>query len=99
MVKMTAEIVKAVDKPVTVKTRLGWDENTKYIVEVAERLQDIGIQAISIHGRTRKQMYKGSADWSLIAETKNNPRINIQYLAMVMWIAVQKRLSTEISMV
>ena len=77
MVKMTAEIVKAVDKPVTVKTRLGWDENTKYIVEVAERLQDIGIQAISIHGRTRKQMYKGSAGWSLIAETKNNPRLNI----------------------
>jgi len=58
MVKMTAEIVKAVNKPVTVKTRLGWDENTKYIVEVAERLQDVGIQAISIHGRTRKQMYK-----------------------------------------
>lgn len=59
MVKMTAEIVKAVNKPVTVKTRLGWDENSKYIVEVAERLQDVGIQAISIHGRTRKQMYKG----------------------------------------
>jgi len=77
MVKMTAEIVKAVDKPVTVKTRLGWDDSTKYIVEVAERLQDIGIQAISIHGRTRKQMYKGEADWSLIAETKNNPRLHI----------------------
>ena len=77
MVKMTAEIVKAVNKPVTVKTRLGWDENTKYIVEVAERLQDVGIQAISIHGRTRKQMYKGEADWTLIAETKNNPRLNI----------------------
>jgi len=77
MVKMTAEIVKAVNKPVTVKTRLGWDENTKYIVEVAERLQDVGIKAISIHGRTRKQMYKGEADWSLIAETKNNPRLHI----------------------
>jgi len=77
MVKMTAEIVKAVNKPVTVKTRLGWDENTKYIVEVAERLQDVGIQAISIHGRTRKQMYKGEADWTLIAETKNNPRLYI----------------------
>ena len=77
MVKMTAEIVKVVDKPVTVKTRLGWDENSKYIVEVAERLQDVGIQAISIHGRTRKQMYKGEADWSLIAETKNNPRLHI----------------------
>lgn len=77
MVKMTEEIVKTVNKPVTVKTRLGWDEDSKYIVEVAERLQDVGIQAISIHGRTRKQMYKGSADWSLIAETKNNPRLHI----------------------
>jgi tRNA-dihydrouridine synthase B len=77
MVEMTAEIVKAVNKPVTVKTRLGWDEDSKYIVEVAERLQDVGIQAISIHGRTRKQMYKGQADWSLIAETKNNPRLHI----------------------
>lgn len=77
MVKMTEEIVKQVNLPVTVKTRLGWDENTKYIVEVAERLQDIGIKAISIHGRTRKQMYKGEADWSLIGEVKNNPRIHI----------------------
>jgi len=77
MVSMTAEIVNAVNKPVTVKTRLGWDNNTKYIVEVAERLQDVGIKAISIHGRTRQQMYKGSADWSLIAEVKNNPRMNI----------------------
>ncbi len=77
MVAMTAEIVKAVKKPVTVKTRLGWDENTKYITEVAERLQDVGIQAISIHGRTRKQMYKGEADWTLIGETKNNPRLHI----------------------
>lgn len=77
MVAMTAEIVKAVDKPVTVKTRLGWDEDTKYIVEVAERLQDVGIKAISIHGRTRKQMYKGEADWSLIAAVKENPRMHI----------------------
>jgi nifR3 family TIM-barrel protein len=77
MVKMTAEIVKSTDLPVTVKTRLGWDDNTKYIVEVAERLQDVGIKAISIHGRTRKQMYKGEADWSLIADVKNNPRIHI----------------------
>lgn len=77
MVSMTEAIVKAVDKPVTVKTRLGWDENTKYIVDVAERLQDVGIQAISIHGRTRKQMYKGEADWSLIADVKNNPRMKI----------------------
>lgn len=77
MVKMTAEIVKSTKLPVTVKTRLGWDEDTKYIVEVAERLQDVGIQAISIHGRTRKQMYKGEADWSLISAVKENPRMNI----------------------
>ena len=75
MVKMTSEIVKSTKLPVTVKTRLGWDDNTKYIVDVAERLQDVGIEAISIHGRTRKQMYKGEADWSLIAEIKNNPRM------------------------
>ena len=77
MVSMTSEIVKSTNLPVTVKTRLGWDEDTKYIVEVAERLQDIGIKAISIHGRTRVQMYKGEADWSLIAAVKNNPRMNI----------------------
>lgn len=77
MVTMTAEIVKAVKLPVTVKTRLGWDDNTKNIVDVAERLQDIGIAALSIHGRTRKQMYKGPADWSLIAAVKNNPRMHI----------------------
>src|SRR6188768_4085886 len=77
MVAMTEEIVKAVKLPVTVKTRLGWDESTKNIVDVAERLQDIGIQALSIHGRTRVQMYKGEADWRLIAEVKNNPRIKI----------------------
>ena len=74
MVKMTHEIVKSTTQPVTVKTRLGWDENTQYIVEVAERLQDVGIQAITIHGRTRVQMYKGSADWTLIGEIKDNPR-------------------------
>lgn len=77
MVELTKAIVDATNKPVTVKTRLGWDDNTKYVVEVAERLQDVGIKAISIHGRTRKQMYKGDADWSLIAETKNNPRLHI----------------------
>tara|TARA_B100000963_G_C22619521_1_gene669156 strand:- start:1759 stop:2793 length:1035 start_codon:yes stop_codon:yes gene_type:complete len=77
MVAMTKEIVDNCSLPVTVKTRLGWDENSKYIVEVAERLQDIGIKAISIHGRTRSQMYKGEADWSLIAAVKNNPRIHI----------------------
>lgn len=77
MVSMTAEIVKAVSLPVTVKTRLGWDDSTKNIVEVAERLQDIGIKALTIHGRTRKQLYKGPADWTLIGEVKNNPRIKI----------------------
>ncbi len=77
MVSMTKQIVESTSLPVTVKTRLGWDEDTKYIVEVAERLQDIGIKAISIHGRTRKQMYKGEADWSLIADVKNNPRMTI----------------------
>lgn len=77
MVRLTAQVVKATNLPVTVKTRLGWDEQSKNIVEVAERLQDIGIQALSIHGRTRKQMYKGEADWTLIGEVKNNPRICI----------------------
>ena len=77
MVKMTKEIVNSTHLPVTVKTRLGWDDNSKYIVEVAERLQDVGIKAISIHGRTRKQMYKGEADWSLIAKVKENNRIKI----------------------
>ena len=77
MVSMTAEIVKATHLPVTVKTRLGWDDNTKNVVEVAERLQDIGIQALTVHGRTRAQMYKGSADWTLIGEIKNNPRMKI----------------------
>ena len=77
MVAMTEEIVRSTSLPVTVKTRLGWDEDSKYIVEVAERLQDVGIQAISIHGRTRKQMYKGEADWTLIGEVKNNPRMHI----------------------
>jgi len=77
MVKMTAEIVKKSKLPVTIKTRLGWDENTKNVVEVAERLQDIGIAAISIHGRTRVQMYKGDADWSLIGAVKNNARMHI----------------------
>jgi nifR3 family TIM-barrel protein len=77
MVKMTEAIVKATSLPVTVKTRLGWDDDTKYVVETAERLQDIGIEAISIHGRTRKQMYKGEADWTLIGEVKNNSRMRI----------------------
>jgi len=77
MVAMTAEIVKSTSLPVTVKTRLGWDDDTKYIEEVAERLQDVGIKGLSIHGRTRKQMYKGDADWTLIGKIKENPRVHI----------------------
>lgn len=77
MQKMTEEIVKQVSLPVTVKTRLGWDDSTIQIVDVAKRLQDVGIQALTIHGRTRKQMYKGEADWTKIAEVKNHPDIHI----------------------
>lgn len=77
MVKLTEEIVKRTKIPVTVKTRLGWDNDSIRIVEVAERLQDVGIKAISIHGRTRVQMYKGEADWRPIAQVKNNPRMQI----------------------
>lgn len=77
MIEMTSEIVKSVKLPVTVKTRLGWDEENKNIMDVAERLQDVGIQAITIHGRTRAQLYKGIADWTLIGAVKNNPRIKI----------------------
>ncbi len=77
MVRLTDAVVKSTHLPVTVKTRLGWDDNSKNIEEVAERLQDVGIKALSIHGRTRSQMYKGEADWSLIAKVKNNPRIHI----------------------
>ena len=77
MVRLTEAIVKATNKPVTVKTRLGWDDNTINILDVAERLQDIGIQALSIHARTRKQMYKGEANWEWIAKVKENPRMHI----------------------
>jgi tRNA-dihydrouridine synthase B len=77
MIEMTSSIVKAVKLPVTVKTRIGWDDDCQNIVEVAEMLQDIGIQAITIHGRTRAQFYKGSADWTLIGMVKNNPRMKI----------------------
>ncbi|MCR5842137.1 MAG: tRNA dihydrouridine synthase DusB [Bacteroidales bacterium] len=77
MVAITQAVVEAVDKPVTVKTRLGWDDNSKIIVELAERLQDAGIQALTIHGRTRCQMYKGAADWTLIGAVKANPRMHI----------------------
>lgn len=77
MIEITRRVVDAVKLPVTVKTRLGWDETDKPIVELAERLQDVGIQAITIHGRTRSQMYKGEADWTLIGATKANPRLHI----------------------
>jgi len=77
MVRLTDAVVKSTSLPVTVKTRLGWDDSTKNIEEVAERLQDVGIQALAIHGRTRMQLYKGEADWTLIAKVKNNPRIKI----------------------
>ncbi len=77
MVKLTKEIVKRTNLPITIKTRLGWDEKSIKIVEVAERLQDVGISAISIHGRTRSQMYKGEADWRPIAKVKENPRMQI----------------------
>jgi nifR3 family TIM-barrel protein len=77
LIKMTAAVVQATRLPVTVKTRLGWDENSKIIVELAEQLQDVGISAITIHGRTRAQMYLGEADWTLIGEVKNNPRMKI----------------------
>lgn len=77
MISLTKSVVESTKLPVTVKTRLGWDEDSKNIEEVAERLQDVGVQALSIHGRTRMQMYKGEADWTLIAKVKNNPRIQI----------------------
>ena len=77
MVAITKAVVEAVDKPVTVKTRLGWDDDSKIIVELAERLQDAGIQALTIHGRTRCQLYRGSADWTLIGAVKANPRMHI----------------------
>ncbi len=77
MVKITEAIVKSTSLPVTVKTRLGWDENSKNIVDIAERLQDVGISAITIHGRTRSQLYTGKADWTLIGAVKSNPRMKI----------------------
>jgi nifR3 family TIM-barrel protein len=77
MVRLTEAVVKSTKLPVTVKTRLGWDENSKNVEDVAKRLQDVGIAALSIHGRTRAQMYKGEADWTLIGKIKNNPNIKI----------------------
>ncbi len=77
MIQMTDEIVRATNLPVTVKTRLGWDDQSKFVVSTAEKLQDVGVEAISIHGRTRVQLYKGEADWTLIGQVKNNPRMHI----------------------
>lgn len=77
MIEMTKAIVDAVKLPITVKTRLGWDDNSKFIVDIAERLQDVGIKALTIHGRTRAQLYTGRADWTLIGDVKNNPRMHI----------------------
>jgi nifR3 family TIM-barrel protein len=77
MIEITKAVVNAVTTPVTAKTRLGWDDNSKIIVDVAEKLQDTGIAALTIHGRTRSQMYQGEADWTLIGEVKNNPRMHI----------------------
>jgi tRNA-dihydrouridine synthase B len=77
LVKMTDEIVRTTNLPVTVKTRLGWDDKSKFVVSTAEKLQDVGVAAVSIHGRTRVQLYKGDADWTLIGDVKNNPRMHI----------------------
>jgi tRNA-dihydrouridine synthase B len=77
LIKMTDAIVKETNLPVTIKTRLGWDDQTKFVVSTSEKLQDVGVEAISIHGRTRVQLYKGEADWTLIGEVKNNPRMRI----------------------
>jgi nifR3 family TIM-barrel protein len=77
LIRMTDAIVKETNLPVTVKTRLGWDNESKFVVSTAEKLQDVGVEAISIHGRTRVQLYKGDADWTLIGEVKNNPRMRI----------------------
>ena len=88
MVSLTKAMVEHTSLPVTVKTRLGWDEETIKIVEVAERLQDVGCKAIAIHGRTRKQMYKGDADWSLIADVANNPRMKIHVIIFAVVLTI-----------
>lgn len=90
MIEMTKQIVEAVNVPVTVKTRLGWDEESKHIVEIAERLQDVGVQALTIHGRTRAQLYKGEADWTLIGAVKNNPRMHIPIIGNGDIVSAQK---------
>ena len=88
MVEITRRVVDAVKLPVTVKTRLGWDEESKIIVELAERLQDVGIAALTIHGRTRAQLYKGEADWTLIGEVKRNPRMHMSASSATAWTAL-----------
>lgn len=90
MVRLTEAVVKSTDLPVTVKTRLGWDESSKNIEEVAERLQDVGIKALSIHGRTRQQMYKGEADWSLIAKVKITQESIFRFSEMEILILLKK---------
>jgi nifR3 family TIM-barrel protein len=95
MVQLTKSVVKAVNVPITVKTRLGWDECDKPIVSVAEQLQDVGIEAIAIHGRTRSQFYKGEADWKLIGEVKNNPRMKIPIIGNGDIDSVEKALACQ----
>jgi tRNA-dihydrouridine synthase B len=99
MIEMTEKIVKAVKTPVTVKTRLGWDEESKHIVEIAERLQDVGIQALTIRGRTRAQLYKGEADWTLIGEVKIIPECISPLLVMVISCALKKQRTILAAMV
>jgi tRNA-dihydrouridine synthase len=88
--RLTKAVINSTDLPVTVKTRLGWDDNSINIDEVAERLQDIGVAALSIHARTRAQMYKGHSDWSHIARVKNNPRITMPILVTEILTALKK---------
>ena len=95
MIEITKKIVKAVQTPVTVKTRLGWDESDKPIVSIAEQLQDVGIQAISVHGRTRSMMYRGEADWTLIGKIKENPRMNIPIIGNGDITSAQKALEAK----
>jgi len=95
MIEITKEVVKAVKTPVTIKTRLGWDESDKPIVSIAEQLQDVGIQAISVHGRTRSMMYRGEADWTLIGKIKENPRMHIPVIGNGDITSAQKALEAK----
>lgn len=98
MVKLTSAVVKSTSLPVTVKTRLGWDDNNRNIEEVAERLQDAGIKALAIHGRTRTQMYKGEADWTLIGKVKTIPGSKSQSLVMAILIPLKKHWNIRTAM-